>query len=99
MPESIFVEGNVIEGEPQVDRDNWRGMGYYYLDRDSLKAVAPFPAPPVTTEPARAAYERVLEAAGDYRALARRCGSARPARSAGRHWPHHSIQWVREAGQ
>jgi hypothetical protein len=65
MPGSIFIEGNVLEGEPRVDRDNWRGMGYYYFDRDSLKAAEPFPAPPVTTEPARAAYERVLQEAGD----------------------------------
>jgi hypothetical protein len=97
MPESIFVEGNVIEGEPQVDRDNWRGMGYYYLDRDSLKAVAPFPAPPVTTEPALAAYERVLEAAGDTVPL-RDVVDRRVLREV-REGTGHIIQWVREAGQ
>jgi hypothetical protein len=72
-------------------------MGYYYLDRDSLKAVAPFPAPPVTTEPARAAYERVLEAAGDT-LPARDIVDRRVLREV-RDGTGHIIQWVREAGQ
>jgi hypothetical protein len=97
MPGSIFVERNVLEGEPKVDQDNWRGMGAYYLDRDTLKAAEPFPAPPVTTEPARAAYERVLEEAGDTRP-ARDAVDRRVLREV-REGTGHIIRWVREAGQ
>ena len=97
LPGSIFVERNVLEGEPKVDQDNWRGMGAYYLDRDTLKAAEPFPAPPVTTEPARAAYERVLEEAGDTRP-ARDAVDRRVLREV-REGTGHIIRWVREAGQ
>jgi hypothetical protein len=65
MAGSIFVEGNVMEGEPKVIEDNWRGLGYYYFDRDTLGAAGPFPAPAVSSEPAREGYERVLQSAGD----------------------------------
>ena len=97
MPGSIFVERNVLEGEPKVDQDNWRGMGAYYLDRDTLKAAEPFPAPPVTTESARAAYERVLEEAGDTWP-ARDAVDRRVLREV-REGTGHIIRWVREAGQ
>lgn len=63
-PKSLFVDGNILEGETKVNGNNWRGMGYYYFDRDSLAAAEPFSAPPVTTEPAPAAYEHVLKDAG-----------------------------------
>jgi hypothetical protein len=97
MPGSIFVEQNVLEGEPKVDQDNWRGMGYYYFDRDSLKAAEPFPAPPVATEPARAAYERVLKEAGD--TLPARDPVDRRVLREVREGTGHIIRWVREAGQ
>jgi hypothetical protein len=64
LPRSIYLEGNVIEGEPAVDRDNWRGMGYYYFDREQLAMPAPFTAPAVNTEPAREASQRVLAESG-----------------------------------
>jgi hypothetical protein len=97
MPRSIFVEGNVLEGESNVAGDNWRGMGYYYFDRDSLKAAEPFPAPPVTTEPARTAYERVLQSAGDT-LPARDSVDERVVREV-REGGGHIIRRVREAGQ
>jgi len=97
MPGSIFVERNVLEGEPKVDQDNWRGMGAYYLDRDTLKAAEAFPAPPVITESARDAYERVLEEAGDTRP-ARDAVDRRVLREV-REGGGHIIRWVREAGQ
>jgi hypothetical protein len=61
---SIFVSGNVLDGDPKATEDNWRGMGYYYFDRARLAASAPFPAPAVTTEPAALAYEHVLADVG-----------------------------------
>jgi hypothetical protein len=97
MPRSIFVEGNVLEGEPNVNEDNWQGMGYYYSDRDSLKAAEPFPAPPVTTEPARTAHERVLHQAGDT-LPARDLVDRRVVREV-QQGTGHIIRWVREAGQ
>jgi pectate lyase len=68
MPGSLFVTNNIIEGEPKVpavNTNNWRGMGYYYYDRDTIGAPQPFPAPQVTTETPLAAYEHVLKNAGD----------------------------------
>jgi hypothetical protein len=97
LPESIFVEGNVLEGEPKVDQDNWRGMGYYYFDRDSLKAAEPFPAPRVVTETARAASERVLREAGD--TLPARDAVDRRILREVQDGTGHIIGWVREAGR
>jgi hypothetical protein len=97
MPGSIFVEGNILDGDPEVAENNWRGMGYYYFDRDSLKAAEPFPAPLVATEPARTAYERVLQEAGDtlpHRDLVDRRVVREVQEGSG-----HIIRWVREAGQ
>jgi len=97
MPRSIFVDGNVLESEPKVVEDNWRGMGYYYFDRDSLKAAEPFPAPPVTTEPAHTAYELVLQKAGD--TLPARDSVDRRVVREVQDGTGHIIRWVREAGQ
>jgi hypothetical protein len=67
MPGSIHLRDNIIDGNggaPGVNQDNWRGMGYYYYERQTLAAAEPFPAPPVTTEPANSAYEHVLKEVG-----------------------------------
>lgn len=61
---SLFVAGNVLAGEPKVEQNNWRGMGYYFFERDRIGAAKPFDAPPVATEPAAAAFEHVLREAG-----------------------------------
>jgi hypothetical protein len=61
---AIFVADNVLAGDTRATRDNWRGLGYYYLDRERLQAGEPFPAPAVTTDSAERAYERVLAEAG-----------------------------------
>jgi pectate lyase len=63
-PGSLFVADNILEGDEAVNEDNWRGMGFYYFDRRSLAAPGPFAAPAVTTQPARTAYETVLNEAG-----------------------------------
>jgi hypothetical protein len=67
MPGTIFLKGNVIEGKgsaPGVNSDNWRGMGYYYYERNALAATEPFPAAPVATDSADVAYQRVLKDVG-----------------------------------
>lgn len=61
---ALFAAGNVIEGEPKVAADNWRGFGTYYYDRERLGAAGAFPAPPVGTDTAEKTYERVLNDAG-----------------------------------
>jgi hypothetical protein len=97
LPGSIFVEGNVLDGDLAVTQDNWRGMGYYYFDRDTLKAGEPFPAPPVSTEPAAAAYEHVIQDAGD--TLPRRDPVDQRIVREVQEGSGHIIRWVREAGQ
>ena len=59
-PGSLYVSGNVMEGNAAVNQDNWKGMGY---GREA-GASEPFPAPPVTIEAATDAYEHVLASAG-----------------------------------
>jgi hypothetical protein len=66
MPGSLFVSNNILEsprGGAGVNQDNWRGMGYYF-DRAMVSASAPFPAPPVTTESPKDAFQHVLQNAG-----------------------------------
>lgn len=71
-----FVEGNHVEGYPEISANNWAG-GVYFAeagrDKDlviprategEVRVREPFPAPAVATEPAESAYERVLEDAG-----------------------------------
>jgi hypothetical protein len=69
-------------------------MGYYYLDRASLMAPQPFPAPPVTTESAKAAYEHVLKDAGA-NLPARDPVDTRVVREV-REGSGHIIKWVKE---
>jgi hypothetical protein len=76
--------------------ENWRGMGYYYFDRDSLKAAVPFPAPPVTNEPAHTACELVLQKAGD--TLPARDPVHRRVVREVQEGTGHIIRWVRESG-
>jgi pectate lyase len=97
LPGSIFVELNLIEGEPKVTEDNWRGMGRYYYDRDTLQSSAPFPAPPVAMQNAREAHERVLAESGDTRPV-RDAVDQRVVREV-KEGRGKIIQWVREAGK
>jgi hypothetical protein len=95
MPGSLFVTNNILEGEPQVNQDNWRGMGYYF-EREIVGAPRPFPAPSVTTEPAPAAYERVLKEAGSV--LPRRDAVDERLVREVRDGTGHIINWVKDAG-
>jgi hypothetical protein len=60
LPASVYVNGNLMAGRPEVGRDNWNGV----LAERSLQSSASFPAPPVQTQSAAEAFELVLRNAG-----------------------------------
>ena len=95
-PKSLFVADNILEGDAKVNQNNWRGMGYFYFDRDALGAAEPFPAPPVTTEPAQAAYEHVLKDAGA--TLPKRDAVDERIAHEVQAGTGHIIKWVNDAG-
>jgi len=63
----FYVNGNYVDGSPDVTNDNWRGVT---MDKgtpeDALQAKlnSPFPAVPITTQKAKEAYEQVLQHVG-----------------------------------
>jgi pectate lyase len=59
-PASLFASGNVMSGHADATSDNWLAIAY---DR-GIQAKAPFAAPPVVTESAKAAFAHVLDYAG-----------------------------------
>jgi pectate lyase len=60
LPASLYLDGNIMTGMPDVCRDNWKGVNGDL----SLQATTPFPAPPVQTQSAQDASELVLNKAG-----------------------------------
>lgn len=67
----LFLRDSVIEGFPEKSADNWlmvepgRDNWVEGHDvREKCSAAAPFPAPPVATETAAAAFENILRHAG-----------------------------------
>ena len=92
----MYLADNVIEGDERVNRNNWLGMGYYNVDRATVMATSPFPAPPVITEPAQAAFEHVLKDAGATLPV-RDSVDARVVQEV-RSGTGHIIKWVRESG-
>jgi hypothetical protein len=67
----FYLQGNVVEGADGVTADNWNGVvmnNGTEADKLRAKVVSPFPAPPITTQPAEQAYQVVLgEAGASYR--------------------------------
>jgi hypothetical protein len=61
-----YIEGNLVEGSPQISADNWNGgvQTREKIDLSTLRVRTPFPAPPVRTQSAKDAYEIVLRTAG-----------------------------------
>jgi hypothetical protein len=95
LPGSLFLSGNVMEGNPRATGDNWKGTGFYF-SRTSVAASTPFPAPSVTTEPAAEAYNLVLRDAGAT-LPARDAVDARIVREV-RTGTGHIVESVQEAG-
>ncbi|MCC5806845.1 MAG: SUMF1/EgtB/PvdO family nonheme iron enzyme [Opitutales bacterium] len=63
-----FVEGNYVEGHPEVSRDNWNGGvqvdNYEEGDLERARVNEPFPGWPIEQRTAREAYEIILERGG-----------------------------------
>jgi hypothetical protein len=61
-----FIEGNEVEGAPELAADNWKGGVEF--EGPTNEAVnrrrTPFPFAPVTTQPAKEAYALVLKNVG-----------------------------------
>ncbi len=62
-PGSLFLSGNVLEGNEKVTRDNWKGTAFYF-ERERIAAAKPFPAPGIANDTATVAFQRVLANAG-----------------------------------
>jgi pectate lyase len=62
-PGSLYLNGNVLEGDEKASEDNWKGSPFYF-DRKRIAASAPFPAPAVTNDTALGAFHKVLAEAG-----------------------------------
>ncbi len=60
LPASLYLDGNIMAGVPEVTRDNWKGVAG---DR-VWQSHAPFPAPSVRTQSAEDAFALVLKLAG-----------------------------------
>ncbi len=62
-----FVDGNYVDGSQEVSSNNWQGVrmgGKNVDDPAQAKATAPFSTVPVTTQPAKEAFELVLKKVG-----------------------------------
>lgn len=92
MPHSLYLAGNMLEGNERVNQDNWLGVGF---DR-SIGAAGPFAAPSVTTESAQAAFEHVLKDAGA--TLPKRDAVDSRIVQETREGTGHIIKWVKDAG-
>lgn len=62
-----YVADNFVEGHPDVSADNRVGLTFRKGELRSFLLERPVATAPVTTEPAQAAYERVLASAGAVR--------------------------------
>ena len=60
------IDGNVVEGYPDISADNWKGgVDYEHGTSEARnRRLTPFEFAPVTTQPAAEAYELVLQSAG-----------------------------------
>lgn len=59
----FYIDGNCLEGNAQVSKDNWNG-GMRYKQADSARVQKPFEAEPITVQSADDAWRQVLKSAG-----------------------------------
>jgi hypothetical protein len=61
-----YIEGNVVEGFPEISADNWKGGVEFEGETNEAvnRSRTPFPFAPVTTQPAEEAYRLVLKNVG-----------------------------------
>lgn len=61
-----YIDGNFVEGAPDVNADNWRGGVDFEggTSEERNRSLSPFPAAPVTTESGRDVYRVVLAGVG-----------------------------------
>ncbi|MBI4621712.1 MAG: pectate lyase [Verrucomicrobia bacterium] len=61
-----FIEGNMIEGAPELTADNWKGGVEFEGNTNERvnRRTTPFPFAPVTTQPAADVYRLVLRGVG-----------------------------------
>jgi pectinesterase len=60
-----FIEGNVIEGAPQLDADNWQGGVHNpWATESEVRSLQSFPAAYVTPQTASDAMQQVLQNVG-----------------------------------
>jgi hypothetical protein len=70
VPYKLFASGNFVDGYADRTRDNWQAIRVSRTDRKrqydlpSMRSDQPFATPPVSTQPAEAAFEAVLDNAG-----------------------------------
>jgi hypothetical protein len=63
----FFIEGNFVDGSPEVSSDNWLGVTMddgTESDKKAARLASPFAAENIATQSAKAAYEEVLRRAG-----------------------------------
>jgi hypothetical protein len=62
---TYYIEGNVVEGSPEVTADNWKGVdGITQTVKDQIRRDSPLEAPALTPHTAYEAFEHVLASAG-----------------------------------
>jgi pectate lyase len=59
----FYIDGNCLEGNAQVSKDNWNG-GMRYKQADSARVQEPFDVEPINVESAEDAWKQVLKNAG-----------------------------------
>jgi len=59
----FFIDGNYMEGSPEVTANNWNG-GVHCDNLDSVKANKAFDVTTITVETAKDAYKKVIASAG-----------------------------------
>ena len=59
-----YVAENVVEGYPEVSKDNWDGGVQTAISFDKIRREKPWPAMPIEQQSAEEAYKKVLEQAG-----------------------------------